>query len=54
VAPRRAGDPPVLVASSARARAELGWTPRYDDLATILRHAWQWHQRRFPSGTVAG
>jgi UDP-glucose 4-epimerase len=47
VAPRRAGDPPVLVASSARARAELGWSPRYDDLATILHHAWQWHQRRF-------
>ena len=48
VAERRPGDPPVLVASSARARQELGWTPRYDDLATIIGHAWAWHQRRFP------
>jgi adenine-specific DNA-methyltransferase len=48
-AERREGDPPVLVASSAKARAELGWTPQYPDLAVILQHAWAWHQRRFPS-----
>jgi UDP-glucose 4-epimerase len=47
VAERRPGDPPVLVASSAKARQELGWTPRYADLATIIRHAWAWHQQRF-------
>ena len=44
VASRRAGDPPVLVASSARARSVLGWQPRYPDLTTILSHAWRWHQ----------
>lgn len=43
VGPRRAGDPSRLVASSARARAELGWTPRYGALETIVRTAWQWH-----------
>jgi UDP-glucose 4-epimerase len=48
VAPRRAGDPPVLVASSRKARSELGWTPRYGDLPTIISHAWAWHQKRWP------
>ncbi len=39
---RRAGDPARLVADSRRARAELGWEPRYADLATIIAHAWRW------------
>ncbi len=39
-APRRPGDPPRLVAASARAREELGWTPRFDALETIIEHAW--------------
>ncbi|MDQ3260830.1 MAG: UDP-glucose 4-epimerase GalE [Pseudomonadota bacterium] len=41
-APRRPGDPARLVADSRRARAELNWRPRYADLDTIVRHAWQW------------
>ena len=45
VAPRRAGDPPVLVASAEKARKELGWQPRYPELNRILEHAWAWHQR---------
>jgi len=49
VGPRRPGDPARLVASSARARTELGWTPRFADLETIVRTAWQWHQRA-PNG----
>jgi UDP-glucose 4-epimerase len=44
VALRRCGDPPVLVASSERARRELGWRPMYPQLTTILSHAWSWHQ----------
>ena len=43
--PARAGDPPVLVADAARARRELGWTPRHTALDTIVAHAWQWEQR---------
>ncbi len=43
--PPRAGDPPVLVADATRARAELGWTPRFEDIDTIIAHAWQWEQR---------
>jgi UDP-glucose 4-epimerase len=44
IAPRRAGDPPVLVASSAQAREKLGWTPRYDRIEPIIETAWAWHQ----------
>ena len=44
-APRRAGDPATLVADSRTARAELDWKPRYDDLETIIAHAWRWEQR---------
>ena len=43
--PPRAGDPPVLVADAARAKQELGWAPQYEDLDTIIAHAWQWERR---------
>ena len=43
---RRPGDPARLVADSRRARAELGWNPRYADLATIVAHAWRWEGGR--------
>ena len=45
VAPRRAGDAAVLVASSERARDRLGWQPRHTALAPIIESAWRWHQR---------
>lgn len=44
IAPRRAGDPAVLVASSEKIRNELNWKPRYDDLSVIIDTAWQWHK----------
>jgi len=37
--PRRPGDPPVLCADTARAERELGFRPRFSDLATVIRHA---------------
>jgi UDP-glucose 4-epimerase len=40
---RRSGDPAVLVASSARLRAETGWSPRFGALDDIVRTAWAWH-----------
>ncbi|WP_298087776.1 UDP-glucose 4-epimerase GalE [uncultured Corynebacterium sp.] len=40
-APRRDGDPATLIASSARAISELGWTPQRTDLATIVADAWE-------------
>jgi UDP-glucose 4-epimerase len=43
MAPRRAGDPAVLVASSERAKRELGWQPKYTDLRSIIESAWRWH-----------
>jgi len=48
-APRRAGDPPILVADSSRARTDLGWAPRFDDLGALVRTAWEWHSRH-PGG----
>lgn len=44
---RRAGDPPCLVGSSDKIKKVLGWRPRYDELETIIRHAWNWHRKRF-------
>jgi len=41
--PRRAGDPPVLVADASLANRLLGWNPRFSDLATIVETAWKWH-----------
>ncbi len=45
-APRRPGDPPMLVGSSEKARQVLNWQPQYPDIETIIRHAWHWHQFR--------
>lgn len=42
VGPRRAGDPPTLVASSDKIKRELGWQPQYQDLAVIVESAWRW------------
>lgn len=52
VGPRRAGDPPELIADANRARRELDWTPQYMDLEKIVATAWQWH-RTHPNGYSA-
>jgi UDP-glucose 4-epimerase len=41
---RRIGDPPVLVASSRRARRELGWQPKHSSLEQMLADAWAWRE----------
>ncbi len=43
--PRRAGDPPELVAVAERVREVLGWEPRYDDLDTIVRTSLAWERK---------
>ena len=50
---RRPGDPAVLIASSEKIKRELGWRPRYPDLETIIRTAWEWH-RKHPRGYRTG
>ena len=45
VAPRRPGDPAQIVAACDRARVKLGWSPQYDDLATIIAHALAWEKK---------
>lgn len=47
--PRRAGDPPRLIADSTRAQQVLGWKPRYLDIESIVATAWNWH-RSHPNG----
>ena len=42
---RRPGDPSTLIASSKKIKRELGWKPMYEDLETIIRTAWRWHQK---------
>ena len=44
--PRRAGDPPALVADASRIREALQWSPRHDRLETIVRTALSWERRR--------
>ena len=48
-APRRAGDPAVLVASSEKIQKELGWRPKLPDLEEIIASAWRWF-RKHPNG----
>ena len=47
--PRRPGDPPALYASGNKARKVMGWEPKYSDIETIVRDAWEAHQQ-FPNG----
>jgi UDP-glucose 4-epimerase len=46
VGPRRPGDPPILVADSTRLRRDFGWTPRFEDLDTIVASALAWERKR--------
>lgn len=48
-APRRPGDPAVLVASSEKIRRELGWRPKYPHLDEIVSSAWEW-SHKYPQG----
>ena len=42
---RRPGDPAILIASSEKIRREIGWTPEFPELDTMVRSAWEWYQR---------
>lgn len=43
---RRPGDPAKLVGSSKKAKEILGWKPEYEDIDTIITHAWKWHEKK--------
>lgn len=49
IAPRRAGDPATLIASSEKAKKVLGWKPEHDSLEEIIASAWKWHKNH-PKG----
>jgi len=42
---RRLGDPAILVADASRAKMDLNWTPNYESLEVIIRHAWSWEKK---------
>ena len=44
--PRRAGDPPILIANAGKAKRELGWEAQISDIDTIVRTAVAWHRRQ--------
>ena len=44
VCERRAGDPAKLVADSTKARKELGWEPKFENVNAMISSAWKWHQ----------
>lgn len=46
-APRRAGDPPVLLADSSRAGDVLGFIPRFTSIDSIIGTAWEWHRHKW-------
>jgi UDP-arabinose 4-epimerase len=48
-APRRAGDPAILVADARKARAALGWVAERSDPVTVITDAWRWYVKRFGS-----
>ncbi len=45
-APRRPGDPPILVADSSKIRKALNWKPMHDDLEYIIKTAWEWERKQ--------
>ena len=53
-APRRAGDPPVLVARAELARKLLKWEPSHSSLETIIRTAWRWHSAGEDQASLQG
>jgi UDP-glucose 4-epimerase len=46
---RRGGDPPVLMSDATKARTELGWKTKFDELEKIISTAWEWHNK-YPNG----
>ena len=42
---RREGDPPILTADSTKIKKELCWNPKYNDLAFIIKTAWDWETK---------
>lgn len=46
VFPRRAGDPPEIYANNSKAVDELGFSPKYSDLETIVKSAWAYHSKK--------
>ena len=53
IGPRRDGDPAVLYADSGKIKREMGWTPRYLDIESMIETAWKWFEEH-PNGYARG
>jgi len=51
---RRPGDPARLIASSEKIKKSLGWKPKYENLETIIKTAWVWHQKEVGENILEG
>ncbi|WP_346353897.1 UDP-glucose 4-epimerase GalE [Azotosporobacter soli] len=51
-APRRSGDPAILVAAATKIKEELGWEPQFSEINEIIATAWRWHEKN-PRGFAA-
>lgn len=49
IKPRRAGDPPSLIADPTLAKRELDFVPKHSDLSNIVKTAWAWHREQYPA-----
>lgn len=49
ISPRRAGDPPALIASSKKINSDLGWKAKYSDVEKIISDTWDW-MKKHPNG----
>jgi UDP-glucose 4-epimerase len=53
-ADRRPGDPAKLIASSEKIKTSLGWKPKFENLETIIKTAWVWHQNEAAKNITGG
>lgn len=49
IAPRRAGDPALLISNNSKIKQKMNWIPKYDDLELIVKSAYAWEKQRSPS-----
>jgi len=50
---RRPGDPARLIASSEKIKTSLGWKPKFENLETIIKTAWVWHQKEAANSNIS-
>ena len=47
MSPRRPGDPPILYTDPKKIKYEIGWSPKYADIESMIRHGWDWRVKNY-------